>query len=206
MQIAIMGTGNVGRALGIGWSKAGHQVIYGTRDAQADKVQALLAETGGTATGFQAALDAADVVLLAIPWSAVAELMPSLNGWEGKTLIDATNPIAPGFRKAVESTSGAELIARLAAGAHVIKAFNTTSAENMLNPVVDGKPMTMFIAGDEPTAKATTVQLARDLGFAVEDVGALNTADLLEGLAMLWIRLAIINKQGRNIALQLVRR
>lgn len=207
MQIAIMGTGNVGRALGAGWVRAGHQVVYGSREPQSEKAQALQAETGATVAAFQAALNGADVVVLAVPWAAVSELLPQLSGWDGKVLIDATNPIAPGLRSAAEAgRSGAQLVAALAPGARVVKAFNTTGAENMRNPIYHGEPTTMFIAGDDGAARATVAQLATDLGFDVADVGSLETAGLLEALALVWIRLATVQRQGRDIALRLVRR
>lgn len=209
MKIAIIGAGNVGQALASGWTSKGHQVIFGSRDPDGAKAQAAVAATAGKATAQreQAAVQAAEVVVLAVPWDATEAVVKGLGDLAGKTLIDATNPIGPGFQLAVgKDTSGAELVQQWAPNARVIKAFNTTGAENMRNPLYDGEPTTMFICGDDAAAKSVVKGLAEDLGFAVADTGGLATARYLEPLAMVWIHLAIVQKQGRNIALKLVQR
>lgn len=209
MKIAIIGTGNVGQALGSSWAQQGHDILFGSRDPQSEKVQALLAEVGETAVAapIPAAVAAAEVVVLAIPWSAVQSTAESIADWGGKILIDATNPIAPGFTLAYgKDISGAEMVARWANGARVVKAFNSTGAENMANPLYGDQASTMFIAGDDTAAKQTVTQLAEALGFDVADVGALQTARYLEPLAMVWIHLAMVQGNGRHIALKLLRR
>ena len=209
MKIAIIGAGNVGQALASGWTSKGHQVIFGSRDPDGAKAQAAVAATAGKATAKreQAGVQAAEVVVLAVPWDATEAVVKGLGDLAGKTLIDATNPIGPGFQLAVgKDTSGAELVQQWAPNARVIKAFNTTGAENMRNPLYDGEPTTMFICGDDAAAKSVVKGLAEDLGFAVADTGGLATARYLEPLAMVWIHLAIVQKQGRNIALKLVQR
>lgn len=209
MKIAILGTGKVGQALATGWLRTGHEIIFGSRQPAGDKAVELLTafqnkvQLAATAD----AVAAADVVLLAVPWNAAESVIKSVGNWSGKILIDAINPIGPGFQLAVEQgTSGAEQIQSWATGARVVKAFNTTGAENMLDPIYHGQATAMFISGDDPDAKAVVTQLVEDLGFAVADVGPLATARYLESLAMVWIHLAIVQKQGRNIALQLVKR
>ena len=209
MKIAIIGAGNVGQALASGWTSKGHQVIFGSRDPDGAKAQAAVAATAGKATAQreQAAVQAAEVVVLAVPWDATETVVKGLGDLAGKTLIDATNPIGPGFQLAVgKDTSGAELVQQWAPNARVVKAFNSTGAENMRNPLYNGEPTTMFICGDDAAAKSVVKGLAEDLGFAVADTGGLATARYLEPLAMVWIHLAIVQKQGRNIALKLVQR
>jgi len=209
MKIAIIGTGNVGQALAVGWTSKGHQVIFGSRDPAGEKAQAAVAATDGKATAQreQAAVQAAEVVVLAVPWDATETVVKGLGDLAGKTLIDATNPIGPGFQLAVgKDNSGAELIQSWAPHARVVKAFNSTGAENMRNPIYNGEPTSMFICGDDAAAKAIVKTLAEDLGFAVTDTGGLATARYLEPLAMVWIHLAIVQKQGRNIAFKLVQR
>lgn len=209
MQIAILGTGNVGQALGAGWARAGHQIVFGSREPQSDKVRAVLQAVGAGAQAAtpQAAVTTAEVVVLATPWRAAQAVVTGVQGWEGKIVIDATNPIAPGLELAVGyTTSAAELIAGWAAGARVVKAFNTTGANNMANPIYNGASTTMFIAGDDAEAKAVVTSLAQTLGFDVADVGPLSAARYLEPLALVWIRLAIAQGLGREIALKLVRR
>ncbi|MCC6604137.1 MAG: NADPH-dependent F420 reductase [Anaerolineae bacterium] len=209
MKIAIIGTGNVGSALGKGWAGQGHEVVFGTRQPESEKVQTLLAEVGEgvTAVPIPSAIEQSDIIVIATPWNAVADVAHAVNNWQGKIVIDATNPIAPGLQLAVgHTTSAAEQLATFLPGAKVVKAFNTTGAENMADPHYNGEPTTMFICGDDADAKATVTELAESLGFDVADVGNLETARLIEPLALVWINLAIKQGLGRNIAFKLVRR
>jgi 8-hydroxy-5-deazaflavin:NADPH oxidoreductase len=209
MIIAVLGTGSVGRALGLRWAQHGHQIVFGSRDPQGKKAQALLAEAAQAVqmATIPAAVAAAPIVTLATPWAAVQPTLESIIGWQDKILIDCTNPIAPGLQLALgTTTSGGEQAARWAPGARVVKAFNTTGYENMMNPVYDGQATAMFICGDDPAAKAAVGRLAEELGFEVVDAGPLSMARMLEPLAILWIYLASVQGLGRNIAFRLVRR
>ena len=209
MKIAMIGTGNVGRALGTGWAKKGHQVIFGSRNPHSEKVREVLAAAGANASaaGIAEAGAAAEVIVLATPWNIMEQIVESLGDLAGKIVVDATNPIGPGFQLAVGVTSsGAEQIAGWAKGARVVKAFNTTGWENMADPIYHGQPITMFICGDDAGARAVVTGLAEDLGFEVTDTGPLSTARYLEPLAMLWIHLAMVQKQGRQMAFRIVKR
>jgi hypothetical protein len=209
MKIGIIGTGNVGSALGKSWASKGHQILFGTRQPESEKVQKLLAKVGdgGTAVPIANAIQQADIVVLATPWNVVGQVIHTVANWKGKIVIDATNPIAPGLQLAVGyTTSAAEQLAAYLPGAHVVKAFNTTGSENMLDPLYKGEPITMFICGDDEDAKATVTELAETLGFEVADVGGLETARLIEPMALVWINLAIKQGLGRNIAFKLVHR
>lgn len=209
MRIAIIGTGTVGSALGKGWAGKGYTVLFGTRQPESEKVQKLLEEIGeeGTAVSIPDAIQQADIIVLATPWNAAAEVASAASNWQGKIVIDATNPIAPGLQLAVgHTTSAAEQLAVHLPGASVVKAFNSTGAENMLDPLYNGEPTTMFICGDDAAAKATVTELAEALGFEVADVGELEAARFVEPLAMVWINLAMKQGLGRNIAFRLVRR
>ena len=134
-------------------------------------------------------------------------MLESVGDWTGRVLIDCTNPITPDMRLAVgTTTSAAEQIAGWAQGAYVVKAFNTTGWNNMVDPIYHGERITMFICGDNAESKGIVVGLAEDLGFEVVDAGDLTVARYLEPLAMLWIDLAIGQKLGRDVAFKLVRR
>jgi predicted dinucleotide-binding enzyme len=198
MNIAVLGSGNVGTALGDGFSAKGHSVVYGSRSGKDDD------SSGRTFATIPDAIAQSDVVVLALPWDAVAPVL-SANNVAGKIVVDVTNPIGPGFVLAVgHTTSGGETVAQLAKGAQVVKAFNTTGFGNMRNPQIDGQKLTMFYAGDDNAAKATVRQLVSDVGFDPVDGGPLTVARYLEPLAMLWITLSM--KIGRDFALQLIRR
>ena len=209
MNIAIIGTGSVGAALGRGWAEAGHTVIFGSRHPHAEDVEALVESIGSRAssTPSDEAAAAAEVVALAVPWGAAQSVVEGLGDLDDKLLIDCTNPLAAGLQPAVDGdTSGAEEIARWADGARVVKAFNTTGANNMTDPDYAGTPLTMFICGDGGDAKQTVTVLAEDLGFEAVDAGPLNRARLLEPMARLWIHLAMTDGFGRDIGFKLLRR
>ena len=192
MKIAILGTGRVGGTLGRKWVQAGHAVVFGTRDAESEKVRALVTEVGHgvAAAGHREAVATADVILLAVPWAEGSALVQSLGDLTGKVLIDATNPVAPNFQLAVGgTTSAAEEIAKVTA-ARVVKAFNSTGAAIMANPEFPGGRAAMLIAGDDEDAKALVLQLAADAGFQPEDAGPLRVARFLEPMALLWIGMA----------------
>ncbi len=209
MKIAIIGTGHVGAALGKGWAARGHMVTFGSRQPGNPKVGALLEDAGpnASAAAVRDAVARSSIVVLAVPYSAARERLEMAGDLAGKVLIDCTNPIAPGLRSAVgNGESGAEQIAAWAPKAKVVKAFNTTGAENMAAPAYNGQPTTMFLCGDDEMAKAAVWQLAEELGFEVVDAGDLSAARHLENLALLWIHLAQVSGMGRGIAFRLVRR
>ena len=127
---------------------------------------------------------------------------------QGKIVLDCTNPLKPDMSglEVGLSTSGAEQVAGLAAGAKVVKIFNATGFNNMANPRYANEAATMFYCGDDARAKAVAGQLAADLGFEPVDAGSLAEARLLEPYALLWIHLALVQKLGRDIAFKLMRR
>ena len=211
MNIAVIGTGNVGGALGKLWAKLGHSVVFGTRDARDASVQELLKAAGpnARAAGVREAVAGSEAVTLAVPWPAVPDAVKSAGDLAGKIIIDATNPLAPDLSGLVVGTtnSAGEEVARLAKNAKVVKAFNTIGAPNFANPRFGSENASMFICGDDVEAKKSVAKLASDLGFDVVDAGPLTAARLLEPLAMLWIHLAFKQGLGPNgHAFKLLRR
>lgn len=203
MKIAIIGTGNVGGALARRWAGAGHTVILGVQDLTAFKGQALTAIPGIRAASVAAAVQEAAVVLLAIPPVAIFDVLAAAGELSGKTVIDASNAVStkpepyPTVYHCVADRSKAA----------VVKCFNSTGFENMLNPVYEGKGIDMFMAGDSAEAKAVATQLALDAGFgSCIDFGKADKVELLEKFALSWINLAIMQGMGRDIAFRLVRR
>lgn len=206
MNIAIIGAGNVGGALGKAWAKAGHTIIFGVRNPGHGKTQPPLAEIGSAASAVLVpdAVRRADIVVLATPWPAVPDALSAMGDLQGKTLIDCTNPLSLAGDGSLSlslgsTTSGAEEVERLAPGANVVKAFNTYGWENFADsayPNTAGLKPVMFYCGDDDAAKGRVSQLAADLGFEPVDTGGLGMARSLEPLALLWIRLSI--RDGRN--------
>lgn len=205
MQIAIVGSGNLGHALGSAWKASGHDIVFAMRQPGLGKTKQLTKE------GFQVAAMAdaakgAEVIMLAVPWTEIATVIESLGSLKGKIVIDATNPLTPDLEMGLGfDDSAGETVALLAQGARVVKAFNTTGAENMMNAKDFPSKPVMFVAGDDAGAKKTVQKLAQDIGFEAIDAGPLKASRYLEPMAMQWIKLAL-GGVGTQFAFSLVRR
>src|SRR5689334_2673918 len=159
MRIGVLGAGNVAGALGKRWAAYGHDVVFGVRDPQSYTVQLLLNGCGPNAQAgtMHEAGAFGDVVALAVPWSAVPDVLTQTGGCAGKILVDCTNrmgPPAPGG-----PASGAEQVAKLAPQARVVKGFNTLGAESVAHLEFSGTNASTFICGDDAAAKAVVRQL-----------------------------------------------
>ena len=209
MKISVIGAGNVGGALGTGWAKAGHSIIFGVRDTNKPDVKALCAQIGATAASPQDAAREGDVVALALPWSVAENAVKSLGDLKGKVIVDCMNPLAMkngalGLERGY-TTSGAEAVASWLPGAKVVKTFNQVGAEMMkAGARFETRPV-MFLAGDDEGAKSTVSPLVAELGFEPLDAGALQQARILEPFAMVWINQALIRGLGRNWAFGVIR-
>ena len=189
--IAIIGTGNVGAALGPEFAEQGHTIVYGSREPSSDDVKALVAKTGDgtTATTPANAVRDADIVVLAVPGMLVAEITQELGDLSGKIIIDPTNPLNRTDSGLVHgvATSNAEIIQEVAPGAYVVKAFNALSWRTMVDPDSSGGPVSIPLAGNSDDAKATVTLLVEGMGLEAIDVGNVENARWVEGMLMLWI-------------------
>jgi predicted dinucleotide-binding enzyme len=201
VKIAIIGAGNVGRALGGAW-RADHDITYGVRSPDDAKHADLDA---ATATN-DAAVASCDVVALCTPWQGTQQAVAACGDLTGKVLIDCTNPLTPDFTSLEigHTTSGAEQVAAWAPGARVCKAMNQIGAPMMGHPRLPSAPV-MFVCGDDKAAKQVTVDLVTQLGFEAVDAGDLTLARLLEPYALVWIHLALRRGFGTNWAFGLLR-
>jgi predicted dinucleotide-binding enzyme len=208
MSISIIGAGNVGMALGRAFTQRGEVVVFGV--PKPEKYRSAVAALGPNAsvTVTDEAIAASDLVILAVPFAALPAIVLSVSDWQGKILVDATNPLAPGLSGLVlgTSTSGAEELAKLAPSARVVKAFNTTGAENMADTNYPGGAPFMPVCGDDADARRRVVALATLIGFDAVDVGPLMAARYLEPFAMTWIHLALKQGYGRKFAFAMLRR
>ena len=190
--IAVIGTGNVGAALGPEFAAQGHTIVYGSREPTREDVQALVARTGAGASAKtpQAAVAGADIVVLAVPGTAAVEVTRGLGDLTGKIIIDPTNVVSrEGGRMShgIEGKgSNAALIQAAAPGAFVVKAFNTLNWQQMVNPETAGGPITIMLAGDNAEAKTTVAGLVRGMGLEALDVGGLEYAHVLEEMLVMW--------------------
>ena len=208
MGISIIGAGKVGMALGGALTRRGQRVVFGVSDPNKyiDVVASL--GDGANVTSTTQAIATSDIVILAVPYAAVHAIAQSVSDWEGKILVDATNPIAPGLSGLAlgTTTSGAEELAKLSRGARVVKAFNTTGAENMADTSYPNGTPIMPLCGDDAQARQRVAALATLIGFDAVDMGPLMAARYLEPLAMAWIHLAIKQGYGRKFAFGMLRR
>lgn len=197
MRIAIFGAGTVGTTLGGRFAAAGHDVVYGVRDpAGVD---------GGMP--FVEAVAGAHVIVNALPFAAGEQVFTGLDTGTA-VIVDAANPLTPMADDAerARAASGAERLAAWTGSGRVVKAFNTTGAENMADPAYPAGPAAMFVAADDEEAKAVVLGLAGEIGFDPIDAGPLAAARDLEHLACIWIRNAIVLGQGRTFAFAVHRR
>jgi hypothetical protein len=210
MKIGIIGSGNVGGALGTRWAQAGHDVTFGSRNPASDDMRQLVAKAGAAARAASSkeALEVSELLLLATPWPSTKAVLEGLGDLTGKVLIDATNPLLPDLSglEVGTTTSAAEQVAGWAHGAKVVKAFNTVGFNIMANPAFGADRPVMFYCGDDAAAKQTVRPLVEQLGFEAVDAGPLSQARVLEPFALLWISLAYAQGQGRDIAFKLLRR
>lgn len=195
VDIAIIGSGSVGRALAGTMVRAGHRVTVADRDPE--QATQAAAQTGASAAGSAVeAVGAAQVVVLAVPFVGAAEEVANdiRAASAGKTVIDVTNPLTPDYAGlALEGTSAAEEIQRWLPEAAVVKAFNTVLAANQAAP---REGLQAFVAADDAAARQQVLDLAASMGFRPLAVGPLAAARTLEAMAFLNIALNLGNGWG----------
>jgi hypothetical protein len=195
MEIAIIGAGNVGRGLAAAAVQAGHSVAISATEAENARAAAD-ASGARAAVSNLAAVEGADVVVLAVPYAAVEEIASELaTALDGKIVIDVTNRPTPDLASAhPETVSAAEAIQARLPRARVVKAFNTIFAGRLASPVLDGTQLDGFVAADDDLAKARVLELVRSLGFRPVDAGPLGFARTLESMA--WLNISLNMRNG----------
>jgi predicted dinucleotide-binding enzyme len=196
MKIGILGSGDVGRALGAGFLKYGHEAMLGTRDPKKKDVSDWVRETAGATAGtFEETARFGEIVVLAALGRAVDSIIDLAGpaNFAGKTVIDTTNPIAEGppDRGILKYITGpneslAERIQARIPAAHVVKAFNSVGAALMVNPHFSQGMPTMFFCGDSGGAKSQVSAIVQQFGWEPYDCGGLIAARALEPLCILW--------------------
>ncbi|SCB48273.1 hypothetical protein GA0061102_106424 [Rhizobium miluonense] len=202
MKIAVIGTGNMGAGLARLLAGTGSDVVIGHRDPA--KAASFAAELGSNveAGGIAAAVKLADIVILAVPYGAVAETLKAAGNLKGKVLVDITNPVTSDFRGLVvgHSTSAAEEIQVLAPEATVVKAFNTIFSQLLPVEGRRGKVLQVFVAGDDEKAKDAVSRLAKSAGFEAVDAGPLTNARFLEPIGEMNIHFGFFLGKGPTVA------
>jgi hypothetical protein len=196
MKIGILGTGDVGQALGRAFLALGHEVKLGGRDANNEKAAAWVKESGARASAgtFADAAAFGEMIVLATLGAAnkAALEQARVDNLKGKILIDATNPLdfSRGFPPTLAlsgTDSGGEQVQRLAPGALVVKAFNIVGNPHMFKPDFPGGPPDMFICGNDDGAKKKVTALLTEFGWNTTDLGGLECARYLEAMCLVWV-------------------
>ena len=198
MQIAVLGTGNIGGGLGERFREAGHAVVMGSRDP-------------ANGVSYAEAVQGAEVTVLALPWRVAEETVATLGGLAGQVVIAAMNPYAnhPGQAALPElyGTSGLERLQELLPEGRLVKGWNHVYAQTIrTSPDFDGHAATVLLCGDDPTARDVVAGLVREIGFDPVDVGDATGARYPEPLAGLMIRMAIPLGRGFELAFRLMTR
>jgi predicted dinucleotide-binding enzyme len=170
MKFAIIGSGNVGKALAKSLTAAGHSVTTTTRGSEAQAVAA------------------AEAVVIAVPYGAVDDVVARIAAVvKGKLVIDATNPLKPNLAGLATAggPSAGELLAAKLPGARVAKAFNTLFASIQGDPGVHGVEVDALYATDDEKARGELASVIRSLGFRPVYVGPLARANEMEAMAFL---------------------
>ncbi len=192
MKVGIIGTGNVGKAIGEALRAKGYEVTYGSRNPQS----AGLPQGVRVTSQAEVAKDS-DLIVLAVPYLALKETIHAAgkDNFKDKVVIDVTNVMGKngewdiGFK-----TSGAEELSKELKHAKVVKAFNTVFAQHMGEGSANGEKLDLFMASDHDDAKAAVREIGEKLGFNVVDAGQLQAARLLEAVGMFNIHLGFTQK------------
>ncbi|PKR55014.1 NADP oxidoreductase [Thalassospira marina] len=180
MKLGIIGAANVGRTLASRYLAAGHDVLIANSKGPDDLKQRLADMDPAPRAATIADVLACDVVFLAVPWTKIRDVLHSDINWGNRILVDTTNiflSYAPEFAvDDLKGNSGSEVIASLAPGARVVKAFNTLPFATAFAPIEEGLKRVLFVAGDDDTALQTVSTLIHDIGFHAVALGTLATA------------------------------
>jgi 8-hydroxy-5-deazaflavin:NADPH oxidoreductase len=190
--VAVIGTGDMGDSLGPRFAELGYRVVYGSRSPDSDRVRALVEKTGrnASATTQMAAAAQGDIVLLLVPWPAMATVARNLGNLDGKIVIDVSMPLEQaedGYPRHLLDTSSAEMIQGWNPGARVVKAFGTMGSYLIDEPTAAGGMVTIPVASDDRGAKEKVAGIVARLGLDPVDFGPLRMARNIEIMQMIYM-------------------
>lgn len=199
MKLAFIGIGNVGFAIANSLQKKGYDIIVATNDSTSETVKKALEQNiNFSAKNIQGAIDEAEVVFLATPFQVNEEIIKSLS-FNGKVLVDCTNPVGMGISHGLKSEiSGSEKVQEWAPDAKVVKAYTIYGFENFINSDYHNynvKPV-MMIAGNDTEAKNIVSKINTDMGYETLDTGKLDQALHLEHMTLLWVKM--VRRDGHH--------
>ena len=202
MKITIIGTGNMATGFATALAGTQHETTIVSRDPK--KATELAAKMGKGIKGadLSQAAQQAEVIILAVPYTSVAEIVKATGDLSGKVLVDISNPITADYKDLTIgfTTSAAEETQKLAPQAKVVKGFNTVFASLLSPQARKGKTVQTFLAGDDAEAKKKVEELAKALGFEAVDAGGLSNSRFLEPLGEMNIHFGYFLGWGTSIA------
>jgi predicted dinucleotide-binding enzyme len=206
MRVGILGSGLMGGKLGTLFARAGHEVVFSYASSER-KLKKLAREAKGAAragTPGEAARES-DVLLLAVHWSRVDDVLKQAGDLAGKVIVSCSLPMNAADTGLViaHTSSGAEALAKKVPESRVVSAFNTVPSEVLFGVFgarrKASRPSLVY-CGDEPRSKKTAADLIRDVGFDPVDAGPLRIARYTEPFALLIAQLAYEGKGGPELA------
>lgn len=212
MRIGILGSGLMGGKLGTIFARAGHEVIFSYAHSER-KLKRLAREAKGKAlagTPGEAALNA-DVLLLAVHWSRVNDVLKQAGDLSGKVIITCSLPMNKTDTRLViaRTLSGAEALARKVPKADIVAAFGTVPSEVLFDVFRTKRRRrrrpSLLYCGNNSDAKNTTARLIRDVGFEPVDAGPLRIARYLEPFTLAVAHLAYEGDEGPRLAYRIER-
>jgi 8-hydroxy-5-deazaflavin:NADPH oxidoreductase len=207
MKIGIIGSGNVGQTLALGFEKYNYSVLIGSRSPEKTNHWKTTSGFKGATGTFSEAVSYGDMLVLAVPGIAAEEVLDKIgsDSLKDKIIIDATNPIAPdppvkGVIKYFTSLEHSlmEQLQTKHPEAKFIKAFSCIGSAHMVNPDFDGVKPSMFICGNDAAAKNAVRSILAQFGFEVEDMGAVEAARAIEPLCILWCISGLTNNEWNH--------
>lgn len=205
MNIAIIGTGNVGGALAEKWSAAGHNINLGVRDKEQFKGKELLNNPNTAVYSIQEAVSKSEVVIVAVPALMAIPICQLMGNTQDKIIIDTMNIVRQNGPEGYKTTTQALL--DHTDSKDIVKCFNTTGFNNIHNPNYGNTKLDLFVAGDSTKGVIVAQQLAQDAGFdQCYHIGGNDKFEQMEEFARFWINLALFQGFGREIGFKLLRR
>lgn len=211
VRVGVLGSGDVGKVLAAGFASLGHEVTIGSRDPE--KLREWASASARVSAGtFAEAAQFGDILVIATLGTGTLDAirLAGLDAFDGKVVIDATNPLD--FSKGMPPTlfvgatdSLGEQVQRLIPKARVVKAFNTVGNAHMIHPQFPGGPPDMFLCGNDAEGKKIVSQICEAFGWGVADIGGIEGSRYLEPMCMTWVLYGALNSSW-NHAFKLLRK
>jgi len=199
MNIAIIGSGNIGGTLGKAWVAAGHRVVFGSRDPRSERMRALLESSGrnATASSVREAASIGEILVLAVPGTEIERVLEETGDLRGKIVVNAT--------MLFDGRSADAEVRRIAGGARVVRAFHTSTWEALANPRFGATNATLFMSGEDEEAKRIVSRLGSEAGLDMVDAEGPEAMAEIEK-ALLSFFMALSPRFGRDYAIRVLRR